>query len=110
MLVHSVRSALRVFCVQFVAGATGFRFFCQTCPYVHNITRKISRTTVLKRKEVDDVLGGEDAWKNVDQTEGLSGLVVMFPSNVLLFQPPAQSVSTLTPTSCKFRLARRMNQ
>lgn len=26
--------------------------------------------TVLSRKEVDDVLGGEEAWKNVDQTEG----------------------------------------
>lgn len=24
----------------------------------------------LKRKEVDDVLGGADAWKNVDSTEG----------------------------------------
>ena len=24
----------------------------------------------LKRKEIDDVLGGADAWKNVDQTEG----------------------------------------
>jgi DNA-directed RNA polymerase III subunit RPC11 len=24
----------------------------------------------LKRKEVDDVLGGEDSWKNVDSTAG----------------------------------------
>jgi hypothetical protein len=26
--------------------------------------------THLKRKEVDDVMGGKDSWKNVDQTEG----------------------------------------
>lgn len=24
----------------------------------------------MKRKEVDDVLGGKDAWKNVDKSEG----------------------------------------
>lgn len=27
--------------------------------------------TYLKRKAVDDVLGGEDSWKNVDSTEGI---------------------------------------
>ena len=31
---------------------------------------QISRRTVLIQKEVDDVLGGENAWKNVDKTEG----------------------------------------
>ncbi|CAI5470677.1 unnamed protein product [Closterium sp. Yama58-4] len=45
------------------------RFFCQTCPYVYGITRKISRRQLVVQKEVDDVLGGEDAWKNVDKTE-----------------------------------------
>jgi hypothetical protein len=28
--------------------------------------------THLKRKEVDDVLGGKEAWKNVDKTKGPS--------------------------------------
>lgn len=28
--------------------------------------------THLARKQVDDVMGGEDAWKNVDQTDGAS--------------------------------------
>ncbi|CAM6129086.1 unnamed protein product [Calypogeia fissa] len=46
------------------------RFFCPTCPYVYSIERKISKKLPLKQKEVDDVLGGEDAWKNVDRTEG----------------------------------------
>jgi hypothetical protein len=27
-------------------------------------------SATLKRKEVDDVLGGEDAWKNVQKTDG----------------------------------------
>lgn len=29
----------------------------------------------MKRKEVDDVMGGEGAWDNVDQTEGIHPLV-----------------------------------
>ncbi|KAI2666065.1 DNA-directed RNA polymerase III subunit RPC10 [Labeo rohita] len=41
-------------------GQRCFRFACNTCPYVHNITRK----------EVDDVLGGSAAWENVDSTPG----------------------------------------
>ena len=31
---------------------------------------QISVSAILKRKEVDDVLGGEDAWKNVQKTDG----------------------------------------
>jgi len=31
----------------------------------------------MKRKEVEDVLGGEGAWDNVDQTDGMFSL---FPS------------------------------
>jgi DNA-directed RNA polymerase III subunit RPC11 len=52
------------------SGPGGFRFFCQTCPYIHAIKKPIAQRMYLKRKEVDDVLGGADAWKNVDQTEG----------------------------------------
>jgi len=46
-------------------------FFCQTCPYVFAVNRKMKKTTELERKQVDDVLGGDDAWKNVDQTQGV---------------------------------------
>ncbi|KAL1408528.1 RNA polymerase III C11 subunit [Vanrija albida] len=42
---------------------------CPTCPYQWVITQQISMRTHLARKQVDDVMGGEDAWKNVDQTE-----------------------------------------
>ena len=44
------------------------RFCCQTCSYVSTVTDKISRKIPLDRKQVDDVLGGADAWDNVDQT------------------------------------------
>ena len=49
-------------------GPKCYRFACSTCPYVHNIKHKISNRTYPKLKEVDDVLGGADAWKNVDST------------------------------------------
>ena len=31
---------------------------------------QISRDAQLRKKEVDDVLGGSDAWKNVQTTTG----------------------------------------
>ncbi|KAJ2769317.1 RNA polymerase III C11 subunit, partial [Coemansia linderi] len=37
-----------------------------TCPYIYPIRKPIISRTILKRKEVDDVLGGEEAWKNVE--------------------------------------------
>lgn len=39
---------------------------CPTCPYKWVIAQRISMRTHLKRKEVDDVLGGKDSWANVD--------------------------------------------
>ena len=38
---------------------------------VYSTYAQYTDRTVLTRKEADDVLGGEDAWKNVDQTEGM---------------------------------------
>ncbi|KAI9033143.1 hypothetical protein DFJ74DRAFT_601189 [Hyaloraphidium curvatum] len=46
-------------------------FFCQTCPYVFEIMKTHASKTTFKRKELDDVLGGEKAWENVDQTDAL---------------------------------------
>lgn len=45
------------------------QFFCQACPYIFDIHRKYSSKLELERKQVDDVLGGADAWKNVDSTD-----------------------------------------
>ena len=47
---------------------SNFRFFWKTCPYVFVVTQPFEKTMVLPgRKEVDDVLGGKEAWENVDQ-------------------------------------------
>eukprot|EP00842_Homolaphlyctis_polyrhiza_P003746 jgi/Hompol1/4372/HPOL_003513-RA len=43
--------------------------FCQTCPYVCKIEKPLNKRQTFKRKHVDDVLGGADAWENVDQTD-----------------------------------------
>ncbi|KUF93896.1 Cleft lip and palate transmembrane protein 1 [Phytophthora nicotianae] len=50
----------------------GMRFFCQTCPYLFQINEKVEKKVPLQRKQVDDVLGGDEAWENVDQTESTS--------------------------------------
>lgn len=46
-----------------------FRFFCKTCPYVFVVEQKVEKTMHLERKEVDDILGGKEAWKDVDQID-----------------------------------------
>ncbi|KAG9299185.1 hypothetical protein G9A89_013833 [Geosiphon pyriformis] len=51
------------------SGYNGQQFYCQTCPYNFRIREPIKSETRLKRKEVDDVLGGEEGWKNVDSTD-----------------------------------------
>ena len=52
------------------SGQTVFQ--CQTCPYVYNIELKITKPVPLPmKKQVDDVLGSEEDWKNVDQTSGI---------------------------------------
>ena len=50
---------------------TGMRFFCQACPYIHNIYNETGDNIQLQRKKADAVLGSADDWKNVDQTEGI---------------------------------------
>lgn len=51
-------------------GPNSFRFYCKTCPYIFPIQQKLTKRIHLERKQVDDVLGGEETWENVDQTEG----------------------------------------
>ncbi|GAB5360728.1 hypothetical protein AAMO2058_000652300 [Amorphochlora amoebiformis] len=48
-----------------------YRYFCQTCPYIDDIKSTLRDRTYMKKKEVDDVLGGEDAWKNADKCQAL---------------------------------------
>ena len=46
-----------------------FRFYCKTCPYIQPIKEKVYVKMDLERKQVDDVMGGKESWKNVDQIE-----------------------------------------
>ena len=47
------------------------RFYCQTCPYLQPVEsdQRIAKRVVLTRKKADDILGGDKAWENVDQTD-----------------------------------------
>ena len=45
------------------------RFYCQTCPYLQRVEETITKRIPLVRKKVDDILGGDKAWENVDQTD-----------------------------------------
>ena len=44
------------------------RFFCRTCPYIYRIETKFESKMNLQRKEVDDVLGGSEAFKDAQAT------------------------------------------
>mmetsp|Transcript_4991 Transcript_4991/g.14599 ORF Transcript_4991/g.14599 Transcript_4991/m.14599 type:complete len:110 (-) Transcript_4991:46-375(-) len=44
-------------------------FRCRTCPYILRVEDKLTAKHPIPRKEVDDVLGGSEAWKDVDQTD-----------------------------------------
>lgn len=52
-------------------AARGWRLGCQTCPYVHQLKEgdRLVRKVSLKRKQADDILGGEEAWANVDKAQ-----------------------------------------
>lgn len=46
------------------------KWSCNTCPYEFPIVRQMTTRQHLTRKQVDDVMGGEESWKNVDSTDG----------------------------------------
>lgn len=42
-------------------------YYCRTCPYTQIVAREIRFPLHLTKKKVDDVLGGDAAWENVDR-------------------------------------------
>ena len=100
------------------------RFFCRTCPYVFQLKSKVTSEATLERKVVDDVLGGPDAWKNADQTEGARALPATttschhhrahlrlpHPARPRFRQPTAASAATTTRTTSSCRSARRTSR
>lgn len=66
------------------------RFECRTCPYQMVLDRRYYERKNMKLKDVGDILGGADSWKNVDQTEGMFcnrayGSRYIYPWLTLLF-------------------------
>ena len=48
------------------SASRGLRFFCPTCPYVHQVEHTYRKVVPLKRKELGAVLGSEEAWKSAE--------------------------------------------
>jgi hypothetical protein len=55
------------------------RFECLTCPYHFVINKRYYERKYLKKKEVEDILGGKGAWDNVDKTQGQC-LLLLIPT------------------------------
>ena len=75
-------------------------FSCRSCAYIFPLEAGAAYASrvELKRKVVDDVLGGEDAWKNVDSTDGKSEHIKEFLIYFSLFSlfPRIQPISHLS--------------
>lgn len=54
------------------ARAGTHRFQCRTCPYQMLLTQPFFERKTFENKSVEEVLGGEGSWKNVDRAEGES--------------------------------------
>lgn len=44
------------------------QFNCKICPVGFPLRKTLVNTSYYKLKEIEDILGGEEAWKNVDST------------------------------------------
>jgi hypothetical protein len=69
--------------------------------------------TRLKRKEVDDVLGGEETWRDADQTESAPAiliLLVMNDASHCFWQSNVTNAIPIEHTSDSSRYVLQMNQ
>jgi hypothetical protein len=85
------------------------RFECLTCPYQFVINKRYYERKYMKKKEVEDILGGKGAWDNVDKTEGRANpraQVMVWGTWLTREQCNARMKSVVTTrrigTSCKF--------
>ena len=57
-------------CLYALQGNEGlYELICKSCPYKHELQKQYIIKLALERKQMDDVLGGDAAWENVDSTE-----------------------------------------
>lgn len=59
------------------------RFECRTCPYQMVLDRRYFERKNMKLKAVEDILGGQDSWANVDRTDGEFGFVVVAAAGMM---------------------------
>jgi hypothetical protein len=59
------------------------KFECRTCPYQYILDSTYYERSDMKRKEVEDVLGGKDEWKNADSMAGKFQRVLVMLSTSL---------------------------
>jgi DNA-directed RNA polymerase III subunit RPC11 len=60
-----------------ISGETGLnKWACNTCPYEFPITKQMTSRMRLKRKQVDDVLGGDEMWAHADRTQGMTSFII----------------------------------
>ena len=68
-----------------ISAETGFnKWACNTCPYEFPITKQMTSRTRLERKQVDDVLGGEEMWKHADSIAGSHPILPCLPWSTTL--------------------------
>jgi DNA-directed RNA polymerase III subunit RPC11 len=89
-----------------VESATkGLRFFCQTCPYIHQVQHTYRKVVPLKRKALGAVLGSEEAWKSAETIDepcpacGNGKAYFRASGSAAWPRGPAPSPSLLTPSA-----------
>lgn len=77
-----------------IPGGDEMFFCCKSCPYRHPIQTEVRYPLKLQTKKVDDILGGAEAWDNVDKIQSMFFFALsftfhshlsFFPFNILIF-------------------------
>lgn len=77
------------------------KWTCPTCPFEFPMTRQVTSRVRLERKQVDDVMGGEDSWKNVDSTDGTSPCALLTASDVSQVRQRARLLHAAADPVCR---------
>lgn len=56
-----------------IPGGSEMFFCCKSCPYRHPLHQEVRYPLKLETKKVDDILGGAEAWANVDKVQVVCG-------------------------------------